>query len=216
MGVRLESVGFLQEGRTILSEVSLEIDVGTKLAILGGNGAGKSTLLKILAGLLEPTSGVRIASKGWRVGYLFQDSKDQFIAPTLLEDVAFSLFAQGASEEDSLFRAREVLARLGIASLAERSIYHLSGGERRLGALAGVLAGEYEVWLLDEPTNEIDSLRRAIMVEILRESAIPMVIVTHDLSLARDIGARVMRLEGGRLKEESPAILEASQDKGVE
>ena len=205
MLVSLERIAFsLPDSPPLFQNLSLGIAPKDRLAILGSNGSGKSTLLKILAGLLEPTAGQRGSKEGLKIGYLFQDSKDQFIAPTVLEDVAFSLFAQGESRNGALERAKVELERLGIGSLAERSLYHLSGGERRLVALAGVLAGDYDLWLLDEPTNEMDEAHQARVEEILATSLTPWAIITHDLALPRSLGASIYRLEGGILhKEES-------------
>lgn len=195
MILALERVAYTYEERVVFQERSLEIDKTSCVAICGPNGSGKSTLLKILAGLIKPTKGNRRAQNGLSLGYLFQDSKDQFIAPMVIEDVAFSLFVQGVAKEEAFERAYKVLEVLGITHLERRSIHALSGGERRLAAIAGVLVGDYDVWILDEPMHEIDRIHEEKIEKILRERRCPLVFSTHDRGLVERLAATEHRMD---------------------
>ncbi|RDU71799.1 energy-coupling factor ABC transporter ATP-binding protein [Helicobacter brantae] len=175
--LKAKDLGYCIEDKIIFENLNFEISWGERVLLKGKNGSGKSSLLGILQGFLKPSFGVVERERELRVGYLFQESEDQFIAPSVLEDVAFSLLAKG--EERAEMRAREMLERLEISHLSEKSLYHLSGGEQRLVALAGVLVLECDLYLLDEPFNEIDSLRQEIIKSIIQEKNGAFLIATH-------------------------------------
>jgi len=163
-----DDVSVSRDGRPVLREASFRLHPGERLAILGPNGAGKTTLLRTLMGLEKAESGtVRLFGAACReerdyrevrpfIGYLFQDSDDQLFCPTVIEDVAFGPLNLGCTNEEALRRAGQVLDDLGIGALAERVTHRLSGGEKRLVCLAGLLAMEPRVLILDEPTNGVD------------------------------------------------------------
>lgn len=173
--LRVRDLGYCIEGKVIFESLNFEILRGDRKLLRGKNGSGKSSLLGILQGFIKPSFGV--VEREGDLGYLFQESNDQFIAPSVLEDVAFSLLARGEGNAER--KAQEILERLEIAHLSHQSIYHLSGGEKRLVALAGVLVCEYDVYLLDEPFNEIDSRRCEIIKEIIQEKSGAFLIATH-------------------------------------
>ena len=189
----------------------MTLDAGERLAIVGDNGAGKTTLMRTLVGLETAEAG-RIVAFGAerrreadfrevriRAGYLFQDPDDQLFSPTVIEDVAFGPLNLGLSEAAAEARARAALARFDLGRLAERPTHRLSGGEKRLVALAAVMAMEPSVLLLDEPTNALDARHLALLSEILSGLEVAMVIVSHDRGFLERLATRAMVLDGGRL-----------------
>ena len=212
----LADVTVERAGRVVLDRISLGLEAGERLALVGANGAGKTTLLRTLVGLERPTRGRIVAfgaerrvEKDFRevralAGYLFQDPDDQLFSPTVIEDVAFGPLNLGLAPADAVARAEATLARLGLSALARRITHRLSGGEKRLVALAGVLAMEPRVLLLDEPTNALDERHLARLSEILAGLDVAMVIVSHDRSFLEHHATRAVLLKDGRL---SPAAL---------
>lgn len=201
----------IRDGRAVLDQLDLTLSPGERLAIAGANGAGKSTLLRCLVGLERPTGG-RITAFGrdrareadfhevrLRAGLLFQDADDQLFAPTVLEDVAFGPLNRGLMPEEATARARRVLADLDLAHLADRITHRLSGGEKRLAALAGVLALDPDVLLLDEPTNALDDRARGHLLAILAALPAAMILVSHDADFLDRLATRAVILAEGRL-----------------
>ena len=179
-----------------------------KIAIVGSNGSGKSTLLKIIAGLINPSSGyiednqekmnnLKDFSK-YRsdIGYLPQDVTNHFLCPTVIEDVIFSLRAKGVSKEEALIQGEEILKELKITHLKDRVIFDLSGGEQKIVALAGLLILKPKILLLDEPTNALDEQSEKRIVEILNSIKKSMIIVSHHRSFIDSLVSKVYRLDG--------------------
>lgn len=203
-------------GRRVLDRVSLTLAPGERLAVVGDNGAGKTTLLRTLVGLERPIAGritafgaERVAEKDFRevralAGYLFQDPDDQLFSPTVIEDVAFGPLNLGLTPRDAVARAEATLDRLGLGPLARRITHRLSGGEKRLVALAGVLAMAPRVLLLDEPTNALDETRLETLSQILAGLDVAMVIVSHDRRFLERHATRAVVLADGHL---APAAL---------
>lgn len=219
MRVSLEDVRHVYAAGTpleveALKGVSLSVEPGEVLGVLGGTGSGKSTLVQHLNLLLEPTSGrvlvdgtdARALSKAGlrrRVGLVFQFPESALFAPTVAEDVAFAPRRMGLSEEEVGRRVEGVLKMLGVAHLAGRGPGTLSGGEARRVALAGVLAMGPEVLVLDEPTAGLDPVSRGELlglVRSLRDAGTTVVLVSHDLDEVAEVADRVCVLEGGRVK----------------
>ncbi len=209
--LRFEEVGFAYPGGApVLADVTWEVMAGERVAVLGANGAGKSTLLLHANGLLRPTSG-RVLVEGVpvtdasvrevrrRVGFVFQDAEDQLFLPTLLEDVAFGPLNAGESPVEAEARARSQLAALGLGGHAGRAAHHLSGGERRLAALATVLVSRPSVLVLDEPTAGLDARARATVARLLLSRNETLVLATHDLELAAAVCDQAVVLAGGRV-----------------
>ncbi|TCK31434.1 cobalt/nickel transport system ATP-binding protein [Ancylobacter aquaticus] len=212
----LEDVTVARNGAAVLREVSLGLAAGERLAIVGPNGAGKTTLLRTLVGLEHPSAG-----QVWlfgtpcqterdfrtlrpRIGYLFQDSDDQLFCPSVIEDVAFGPLNLGCTQAEAFCRAQEVLAMLGIAALAPRISHRLSGGEKRLVCLAGLLAMKPDVLLLDEPTNGVDTENGKRLRAALHAFPGAMLLVSHDDAFIAELATRAMAIENGLL---SPAAL---------
>lgn len=192
---------------TVLQETSVDLHE-SRIALVGANGSGKSTLARLVNGLVEPTSGrvvvdgLDVARKGRevrrRVGFVFTDPTAQLVMPTVLEDVALSLRHHVKGREERDRAARRVLETYGLAALAERSVHTLSGGQRQLLAIAGVLATEPAILVADEPTTLLD-LRNAVRIaDLLLGLPQQVVIATHDLDLAARCD-RVLLVEDGRV-----------------
>jgi cobalt/nickel transport system ATP-binding protein len=130
---------------------------------------------------------------------LFQDPDDQLIGPTVLEDIEFGPLNLGWSAERAHQAADEALERVGLNDLAERPIHELSGGEKRLVALAGLLAMSPKLLLLDEPTASLDEATSERLLAILRSTNLPMLIATHDARCIEELATRTVLLQSGRL-----------------
>ncbi|MGB0694468.1 MAG: energy-coupling factor ABC transporter ATP-binding protein [Rhodospirillaceae bacterium] len=204
------------DGHRVLEGIDLRLSPGDRLALLGDNGAGKSTLLQILVGLLRPTGGQIIAfgserseEKDFlevrrRAGFLFQDPDDQLFCPTVAEDVAFGPLNLGKSRAEAGILVEETLAQLGLAAYADRITHKLSGGEKRLVALATVLAMGPEVLLLDEPTNALDAKARDRLLEILSGLPQAMILISHDAAFTETLATRSVLLDQGRIQDQTP------------
>ena len=223
MGIALENVSFTyQEGTPLasaaLSDVSLTIEDGSYTALIGHTGSGKSTILQLLNGLLVPSQGsVRVfdtlitsTSKNKdirqirkQVGLVFQFAENQIFEETVLKDVAFGPQNFGVSEEDAEQIAREKLALVGIdESLLNRSPFELSGGQMRRVAIAGILAMEPAILVLDEPTAGLDPLGRKELMNLfkkLHQSGMTIVLVTHLMDDVAEYANQVYVMEKGRL-----------------
>jgi cobalt/nickel transport system ATP-binding protein len=134
------------------------------------------------------------------VGLVFQNPDDQLFLPTLIEDVAFGPLNAGADRADASARAHAVLERLGLTAAHDRAAHHLSGGERRLAALATVLVSEPHLLALDEPSGDLDARGRRRLLDILASRSETLVVATHDLDFVRGLCSRAVVLVGGRLE----------------
>lgn len=214
--IRLDAVTASRDGVPVLRNAALAVHAAERLAIVGPNGAGKTTLLRVIMGLMPADAGkvtlfgqscgteAEFRCQRPRIGFLFQDSDDQLFCPTVIEDVAFGPLNLGLSQGDARTRALGVLEDLGIAYLADRAVHRLSGGEKRLVCLAGVLAMRPEVLLLDEPTNGVDAAHADRLVAELRRFPGAMILVSHDAAFVAGLASRALLLQDGDL---TPAIL---------
>ncbi|MGO2035940.1 MAG: energy-coupling factor ABC transporter ATP-binding protein [Brevibacterium sp.] len=201
--------------RPVLNEVSVTLTESV-VALIGANGSGKSTLLQLLNGLVTASSG-RVLIDGLdpavdggkvrsRVGFVFTDPAAQLVMPTPLEDIELSL-RRRVPKKQRRAAAFEVLEELGIADLADRSVYELSGGQRQLVALAAVLAVDPQILVLDEPTTLLDlrnreRLRR-VLADLVERRGVRIILSTHDLEFA-SIADRALVVEDGRIVEDGP------------
>jgi len=208
------------DGTRALAGVDLVVERGERVAILGPNGSGKTTLaLHLIGGLDRPdgagavvvtgldVGGANLAEVRRRVGFVFQDPDDQLLLPTVAGDVAFGPRNLGLAEADVAARVDAALDVVGLTDLADRAPQHLSLGERRRAALAGVLAVHPELLVLDEPSANLDPKARRDLVEIVRGLEVTTVVVTHDLSLALELCPRSIVLDQGVVAADGPTRL---------
>lgn len=196
----------------ILHETSL-ILTEQRIALVGANGSGKSTLARLLNGLVEPTTGrvlvdgLDVARDGAavrrKVGFVFTDPSAQLVMPTVVEDVALSLRRTHRDKGVRRAAALAVLERHGLGELAERSVHTLSGGQRQLLALAGVLATDPDVLVADEPTTLLDLRNTRMIGDLLGALPQQLVLVTHDLDLAQ-------RCERGIVVDDAAVVFDGS------
>lgn len=201
-------------GEHALREVSFSINAGEAVALCGANGSGKTSLLKLASGLLAQTSG-RITLAGEplegkrrreafrHVGLLFQDSEDQLFCSTVGEDVAYGPKNLGLAQQEIHERVREALEIMKIAHLVSRPIHHLSGGEKKRVALAGLLAMRTRMLVLDEPTNGLDPAGARGLIAMLQmlnqEYGHTLLVATHEMDRIPEFASRVLILRDGML-----------------
>ena len=208
------------DGHEALRDVSFAIGPGERVALIGPNGAGKSTLLLHLNGLLpdRPPAGPAVVVDGLplvepnlaevrrRVGLLFQDPDDQLFCPTVWEDVAFGPRQLGVDGPALSLRVRESLEKVGLVGFEDRLPHHLSRGEKGRVCLAGVLACDARLLVLDEPTSDLDPRGRRELMALLQQLPMAQLIATHDLEFVVEICPRTIVLDGGRIVADGPTL----------
>ncbi len=197
------------DGAQALDGVDFTLFAGETVALFGPNGSGKTTFLLHLVGLLHnggdiqvcgvPVDKTNLAFVRRKVGILFQDSDDQLFMPTVFDDVAFGPLNLGLTVEEVERRVGCCLSLVGMEAAAGRAPYHLSAGEKRRVALAGVLAMEPEILVLDEPATFLDPPGRAALLELLRPLRQAKIIVTHDVELAQELATRAVFFSRGKI-----------------
>ena len=202
------------DGTEAVKKLSFRVQAGERTALIGGNGAGKSTLIRSLVGVLPGVgyaalAGIPVEKKNYRelrrkAGVVFQNQDDQLFLPRIRDNVAFGLKNLGISPEEPDYRVRNILLQFNISGLADRLAMKLSGGEKRLAALASVMVMEPEVLLLDEPTAFLDPKARRNLIRVLNRLPQTMLIATHDLSFAAEVCPRAAVLSRGKLTAEKP------------
>ncbi len=213
--IRLAGVSFSYPGNPskspVVDDLTLQINRGERVGLIGSNGSGKTTLFHLIMGLLRPSQGVievfgekRLQEKDFRevresIGLLFQDSDDQLFCPTVAEDIAFGPLNLGKTQEEAAAITQDVLRNLGLDGFGDRVTYKLSGGEKRLVALATILAMQPEVLILDEPSTGLDEETVELLVQILRNSGLTYVIASHNSDLLAKTTDVAYRLERGKI-----------------
>jgi cobalt/nickel transport system ATP-binding protein len=199
------------QGPTALADVSFSVQAGESVGLVGPNGAGKTSLFLCLSGVLAARAGtVRVGGLDVRdpvqrkklpsqVGIVFQNSDDQLFSATVFDDVAFGPLNLGCSDAEVRTRVAEALARVGMTGQEGRVPFHLSGGEKRRVALAGVLAMRPAVLLLDEPSMDLDPRGRRELIGLLGTLGGTRLIASHDLELILQTCGRVLVLDAGRV-----------------
>ena len=196
----------------VLQGVSFELNAGERVALLGATGTGKTTLLEHLIGLQQPQSG-QIWIQGIpvvletlpqirrQVGYVFQEPSDQLFMPTLLEDVIFGPCNYGVAKDVAIAKAQDVLAQLGLDAAAQRPAQQLSGGQKRLAAIASILTLEPSILVLDEPTAGLDPLWRRQLARVLQQLPVQVLLIaSHDLNWIRRTTQRTLVLGEGQIQ----------------
>lgn len=202
------------DGTAAVKKLSFRIPPGERAALIGGNGAGKSSLIRSLVGVLPGEgsavlAGIPVTKKNFtevrkKVGVVFQNPDDQLFLPRIRDNIAFGLKNLGVSADETDRRVRNILLQFNIPDLADRLSMRLSGGEKRLAALASVMVMEPEVLLLDEPTAFLDPKARRNLIRVLNRLPQTMLIATHDLSFAAEVCPRALVLTRGTLTADRP------------
>ncbi|HEY9700949.1 MAG TPA: ABC transporter ATP-binding protein [Allocoleopsis sp.] len=206
------------EQKQILTGINLTIEKGEKVAILGRTGAGKSTLLENLIGLKIPDSGnifiqgLKLEKKNLkeirkRVGFAFQNPEDQLFMPTILEDVMFGLLNYEVPRLEAKEKGELLLDKFGLIEYRNKSVHQLSGGQKRLVALASILALEPAILILDEPTNGLDPAWRRELAQVLLKLPIEVLLIaSHDLNWIKKITTRTLLLNQGQIVVDKPTL----------
>ena len=199
----------------VIRDLSFKINDGETVGLIGANGAGKSTVMKLILGLLSGEGeilldGVEVKKETLsdirkKIGFVLQDSDDQMFMPTVYEDMIFGPMNYGMSREEADRKADEVLEKLGITQLKHRHNHRRSGGEKRMAAIATILAMEPEVILMDEPTAALDPYNRRIVINAVNGLTQTRIITSHDLDMIMDTCERVILLSSGRIAADGPA-----------
>lgn len=194
----------------ILKDISFAADGQASIGVVGANGAGKSTLLRLLVGLYSPDSGSisignvplqkeTLAQIRKMAGYVFQDSENQLFMPNVYEDVAFAPQNYGLSEDEVAYRTKMALAEVHIEHLANKPIHKLSGGEKKLAAIATILSMKPDIILMDEPSAALDPKNRRNLIRVLNEFSYLKIVASHDLDFVWDTCDRTILLSEGRI-----------------
>lgn len=212
--IQLENISFGYDNEIVLNNISLEIDKGECVVLMGNNGCGKSTLLKILNGLLIPNKGKynfdnQLIDQQYfknhgqektfhqRIGYVFQNSNAQLFSTHVYEELAFAPSQMNLNDEQIHTRVNDVLKLLEIENLKERAPYQLSGGEKRKVAIGCVLTQNPDVLVLDEPIASLDKKTQDWLTDFLiqlKKSGKTMIIATHDEAFAKIVGDRIITI----------------------
>ncbi len=213
------SFAYPESPEPVLRHVDFVFSPGQRVGLFGPNGSGKTTLLHLMMGLVAPTGGeVRYRGRPMAteadfrevrrgVGLLLQNAEDQIIYPTVLDDVAFGPLNLGLAPALARVRAEETLAALGLYGFEERLCHKLSGGEKKLVSLAGVLAMQPEALLLDEPTNGLDPDTRDRIKDILARLGKPFIVISHDWDFLDQTATAFYTIDRGSLTPTPQSVL---------
>jgi cobalt/nickel transport system ATP-binding protein len=191
----------------VLRDVSIEVWPGERVGLIGPNGAGKTSFFLLVCGVLKPDAGeillfgkpVRPGKFHPEIGLVFQNPDDQLFSPSVEDDVAFGPLNMGLPPEEVKARVREALSITGVLELADRPPHHLSGGEKRLVSIAGVLAMRPKLVIYDEPTSNLDIRYRRRLIRFLQFSNETVLIASHDLEFILEVCDRVVLMDEGRI-----------------
>ena len=214
--IELKNVSFSYEkDRPVIRDLSFRIADGESVGLIGANGAGKSTVMKLILGLCSGQGQVLIDGEELtkenlyrirgKLGFVLQNSDNQMFMPTVYEDMIFGPLNYGATREEADRRVDAVLDRLGLQDLKHRHNHRISGGEKRMAAIATILAMEPEAVLMDEPSSALDPCNRRRVINIIRELPQTKLITSHDLDMILDTCERVILLDSGQIVADGPA-----------
>ncbi|MDR2555403.1 MAG: energy-coupling factor ABC transporter ATP-binding protein [Fibromonadaceae bacterium] len=210
--LKLQNVTVIYPDKTkAIDNLSFTLNAGENVALLGDNGAGKTSLLLAIAGVLELAEGtieiddMQLSKKTLnefrkRVGLVFQNPDDQLFMPFIYDDIAFGCRNFGMPEEQIEARVEETLSQLNISHLRNRSSLKLSCGEKRMAAIATVLAMNPSILMFDEPTAYLDQKARRLLVDTLKNLQHEKIIATHDIAFATEVCDRMVILKNGRVE----------------
>lgn len=204
-----------QKDCPVLRGITFSIKKGERIGIIGANGAGKSTLMRLLVGLETgytgaltigdiPVDDKHIRQVRQMVGYLFQDSDNQLFMPTVRQDVAFAPHNYGLPADEVERRTQTALADTGLEALADRPVWQLSGGEKKLAAMATILSLLPNIILLDEPTGALDAGNRRKLIRLLDHLPQTMLLPSHDLDMLYELCDRIWLFSDGKIVADGP------------
>ena len=208
--IEFQNVSFSYDGdRPVVEDLNFTIGKGESVGLIGANGAGKSTIMKLLLGLLNgqgqisvdgiPLNKQNLPVIRQKIGFVLQDSDNQMFMPTVYEDMIFGPRNYGVSKEETDRRVDDVLKCLGLQELKHRYNHKISGGEKRMAAIATILAMEPEMILMDEPSTALDPVNRRTVINTVNRLPQTKLIASHDLDMILDTCQRVILLAGGAI-----------------
>ena len=208
--IEFKNVSFSYEpGKEVIRNLSFRLEDGESVGLIGANGAGKSTVMKLLLGLVSgegeiTVGGLRLEKESLaeirrKIGFVLQNSDNQMFMPTVYDDMMFAPLNYGMTKEEAERKIDGILARLELTPLRNRYNHKLSGGEKKMAAIAAVLAMEPEAVLMDEPTSGLDPYNRRLIIRTVRGMRETKLIASHDLDMILDCCSRVILLSEGRI-----------------
>ena len=214
--IEFQKVSFAYErDHPVLTDLSFRIEDREAVGLIGANGAGKSTVMKLLLGLLNGEGRILVDDLEVKkenlpvirrkLGFVLQNSDHQMFMPTVYEDMMFAPLNYGMPRKEAEEKVDAALERLGLEELKNRYNHKLSGGEKRMAAIATILAMEPEAILMDEPTSALDPFNRRLVINTIRSLRQTKLITSHDLDMILDTCDRVILLSEGRIAADGPA-----------
>ena len=207
--IEFQNVSFSYGDVPVVENLSFTIQKGETVGLIGANGAGKSTIMKLMLGLLSGSGEIQVdglpvcrdnlAEIRKKIGFVLQDSDNQMFMPTVYEDMIFGPRNYGLSKEETEKRVDTVLTQLGLQDLKHRHNHKISGGEKRMAAIATILAMEPEMILMDEPSTALDPVNRRTVINTINRLPQTKLIASHDLDMILDTCQRVILLSHGTI-----------------
>lgn len=213
--IEFKNVNFSYEnGIQILKDINFKIEEGETIGLIGCNGAGKSTLMKVLLGLLPHEGTINVGDLELnkknleevrrKLGFVLQDSDNQMFMPTVYEDMMFGPLNYGHSKEEAEARVDQVLEELNLSYLKHKYNHKISGGEKRMAAIATILTMRPKVMLMDEPSTALDPENRRRVINAINKLDITKLIASHDLDMILDTCSRVILMHDGEIIADGP------------
>lgn len=214
--IEFNNVNFSYEkGTEVLKDINFKIENGESVGLIGCNGAGKSTLMKVLLGILPHDGEVKVEDLTVcketlpevrrKIGFVFQDSDNQMFMPTVFEDMMFGPLNYGHTKEEAEKRVDEVLGELNLTYLKHKHNHKISGGEKRMAAIATILTMRPKVVLMDEPSIALDPENRRNVINAINKLQTTKLIASHDLDMILDTCERVILMHDGKIIADGPA-----------
>lgn len=213
--IEFQNVSFSYGDNPVVENLSFSIKKGETVGLIGANGAGKSTIMKLMLGLIcgrgeikvdgLPVCRENLPEIRKKIGFVLQDSDNQMFMPTVYEDMIFGPRNYGLSKEETDKRVDEILRQLGLESLKHRHNHKISGGEKRMAAIATILAMEPEMILMDEPSTALDPVNRRTIINTINRLPQTKLIASHDLDMILDTCQRVILLSHGAIAADGDA-----------
>lgn len=207
--IEFRNVSFSYGEAPVVENLSFSIPKGETVGLIGANGAGKSTIMKLMLGLITGSGEIKVDGLPMnkenlgeirkKIGFVLQDSDNQMFMPTVYEDMIFGPRNYGLSKEETDGRVDAVLAQLGLQDLKHRHNHKISGGEKRMAAIATILAMEPEMILMDEPSTALDPVNRRTVINTINRLPQTKLIASHDLDMILDTCQRVILLSHGTI-----------------